>query len=132
MHNMHLARRNYHSQAGPMVALVASAHDCAAARQRAEHEARHIVDAWNVQLAQRRVPQFSPTLGCAINAGKPWLRLHCLGCHQVGEIDLRRIVRPRDFPITGLSTAVLRLKRCKWRAGPVGTAAITTWSCSLR
>lgn len=113
-----------------MVALVASAHDCAAARQRTEHEARHIVDAWNVQL--RSAACRSSRQRCAINAGKPWLRLHCLGATQVFEIDLRRIVRPRDFPITGLSTAVLRLKRCKWRAGRVGTAAITTWSCSLR
>jgi hypothetical protein len=72
-------------------------------RQRDQDEARRIVDRWNAQLEQRRPPQFSPTLGCAINAGKPWLRLHCPGCHQVHEIDLRRIVRPREFPIAGLA-----------------------------
>ena len=71
-------------------------------RQRDEAEARRIVDAWNAQIEQRRVPQFSPTIGAAINAGKPWLRLHCPGCRQVYEIDLRRIVRPREFPIAAL------------------------------
>jgi hypothetical protein len=66
-------------------------------------EALNLVETWNAKLVERNgKPQFSPTIGCAINAGMPWLRLHCPGCHQVYEIDLRRIVRPRDFPIMAL------------------------------
>jgi hypothetical protein len=66
-------------------------------------EALHLVEAWNAKLAERNGrPQFSPTIGCAINAGMPWLRPHCPGCRQVYEVDLRRIVRPRDFPIMAL------------------------------
>jgi hypothetical protein len=68
-------------------------------------EAASLVERWNEQLAAKRAPQFSPTIGCAINAGRPWLRLHCPGCRQVYEVDLRRIVRPRGFPITALRLA---------------------------
>jgi hypothetical protein len=57
-------------------------------------EALNLVETWNAKLVERNgKPQFSPTIGCAINAGMPWLRLHCPGCHQVYEIDLRRIER---------------------------------------
>jgi hypothetical protein len=65
-------------------------------------EARNLVEAWNAKLAEGSKPQFSPTIGCALNAGMPWLRLHCPGCRQVYEIDLSKIVRPRDYPITAL------------------------------
>jgi hypothetical protein len=65
-------------------------------------EALNLVEAWNAKLAAKQPPQFSPTIGCAINAGKPWLRLHCPGCQQVYELDLTRIVRPRDYPIMAL------------------------------
>jgi len=45
-------------------------------------EALNLVEAWNAKLAAGSTPQFSPTIGCAINAGMPWLRLHCPGCQQ--------------------------------------------------
>lgn len=93
----------------------------AAIRSAADHAARNeavaIVEQWNVQLADKRVPQFSPTIGAAIRAGKPWLRLHCPGCRQVYEIDLRRIVRPQDFPITALRAALVCESMCR-REGP--------------
>jgi len=65
-------------------------------------EALNLIEAWNFKLAEGSTPQFSPTIGCAINAGMPWLRLHCPGCQQTTDLDLRRIVRPRDYPITAL------------------------------
>ena len=50
-------------------------------------EALNLIEAWNAKLAERDgQPQFSPTIGCAINAGMPWLRLHCPGCRPVYEI----------------------------------------------
>ena len=45
-------------------------------------EALNLVEAWNAKLAEGATPQFSPTIVCAINAGMPWLRLHCPGCQQ--------------------------------------------------
>jgi len=65
-------------------------------------EALNLVEAWNAKLAERATPQFPPTIGCAINAGMPWRRLHCPGCQQTTYLGLRRIVRPRDDPITAL------------------------------
>jgi len=62
-------------------------------------EALNLVEAWNAKLAEGVTPQFSPTIGCAINAGLPWLRP---GCQQTTDLDLRRIVRPRDYPIAAL------------------------------
>jgi len=34
-------------------------------------EARNLVDAWNAKQAEGTKPQFSPTIGCALNAGMP-------------------------------------------------------------
>lgn len=62
-----------------------------------------IVGRWNADLAADQVPQFSPTIGAAIRARRPWLQILCPGCRQVYELDLRRVVRPQDFPISGLS-----------------------------
>jgi hypothetical protein len=93
----------------------------------ARKEATKLVERWNAELAAKRSPQFSPTIGAAMRAGKPWLRLHCPGCRQVYEIDLRRIVRPHDFPITGLRAALVCESMCR-RTGPkpelLGLAAL--------
>jgi hypothetical protein len=94
----------------------------------ARKEATELVERWNAELAATRVPQFSPTIGAAMRAGKPWLRLYCPGCRQVYQIDLRCIVRPQDFPITGLRAALVCESMCR-RAGPkpelLGVAALT-------
>jgi hypothetical protein len=93
----------------------------------ARDEATALVERWNAQLAEGRAPQFSPTIGAAMRAGKPWLRVHCPGCRQVYEVDLRRIVRPSDFPITGIRAALVCESMCR-RAGPkpelLGLAAL--------
>src|SRR6478672_3719743 len=47
---------------------------------------------------RKRYPQFSPHIGAAILAGKPFLRLLCPACQQQGDVDLRKIVRPASFP----------------------------------
>jgi hypothetical protein len=76
-----------------------------------------LVEKWNADLERRktaeygytdraRLPQFSPHIGAAILARKPWLRLQCPACGQQGEIDLRKVVRPASFPIDGLYDAL--------------------------
>ena len=72
-----------------------------------------IVDQWNAKLANGRPPLFSPTIEAAVRARRPWLRLFCPGCQQQYEIDLRKIVRPQDFPIMGLRAAMVCESMCR-------------------
>jgi hypothetical protein len=76
-----------------------------------------LVNKWNADIerrkdahygyaARRRYPQFSPHIGAAILASKPFLRLLCPACKQQGDVDLRTVVRPSDFPIDGLYDAL--------------------------
>ena len=81
-----------------------------AARKRLAIE---LVGAWNVILRDEARPLFSPTLEAAFLAGCPWLRLFCPGCQQQYEIDLRKIVRPKDFPIMGLRAAMVCESMCR-------------------
>ena len=53
-----------------------------------------------------RLPQFSPHIGAALLAQKPWLRLLCPAFQQQGAVDLRKVVRPADYPIAGLYDAL--------------------------
>ena len=76
-----------------------------------------LVDAWNMMLDDETRPLYSPTLEAAFLAGRPWLRIYCPGCQQQYEVDLRRIVRPRDFPIMGLRAAMVCESMCRG-AGP--------------
>ena len=92
------------------IKLIALSARDAAAR---DAQARTIVDKWNVELAAGKRPQFSPTLEAAFRARRPWLRLHCPGCDQVYEIDLRKIVRPQDFPIMALRAALVCESICR-------------------
>jgi len=76
-----------------------------------------LVGKWNTDIERRkgsqygyadraRLPQFSPHIGAAILAKKPWLRLLCPACQQQGAVDLRKVVRPADYPIAGLYDAL--------------------------
>ena len=76
-------------------------------------QARAIVEKWCADLAAAKRPQFSPTLEAAFRARRPWLRLFCPGCQQQHEIDLRKIVRPQDFPIMGLRAAKVCESMCR-------------------
>ena len=85
------------------------------AREKAarDAQARAIVEKWNAELAAAKRPQFSPTLEAAFRARRPWLRLFCAGCQQQYEIDLRKIVRPQDFPIMALRGALVCESMCR-------------------
>ena len=93
------------------------------ARQRDETSRELVADAvalvekWNADIerrkdaeyghrARRRYPQFSPHVGAALLAGKPFLRLLCPACRTQGDVDLRQVVRPASFPIDGLTDAL--------------------------
>lgn len=76
-----------------------------------------LVDKWNADIERRkeaqygyadrkRYPQFSPHIGAAILAGKPFLRLLCPACQTQGDVDLRKVVRPASFPIEQLYDAL--------------------------
>jgi hypothetical protein len=69
-------------------------------------DAENIVARWNAELAADQAPQFSPTIQAALRAERPFLRLLCPGCLQYGHVDLRKIVRPADYPIMGIYDAL--------------------------
>ena len=83
-----------------------------------DKQAAAIVDRWNSELADGKRPQFSPTLEAAFRARRPWLRVYCPGCQMENDVDLRRIVRPQDFPIVGLRAALVCETLCRGQ-GPV-------------
>ena len=85
------------------------------AREKAtrDAQARAIVEKWCAELADEKRPLFSPTLEAAFRARRPWLRLYCVGCQQQYEIDLRKIVRPQDFPIMAVRGALVCESMCR-------------------
>ena len=83
-----------------------------------DQQAAVIVERWNTELADGKRPQFSPTLEAALRARRPWLRVYCSGCQTQTDVDLRRIVRPQDFPIVGLRAALVCETLCRGQ-GPV-------------
>src|SRR5690242_2411551 len=65
-----------------------------APRQRAENRtAARLIDLWDARRARGAETLFSPTIGGAVRAGRPWLQFYCPGCGVVGAIDLRRLDR---------------------------------------
>lgn len=89
-----------------------------------------LVEKWNADLERRKdaaygfgaraeLPQFSPTIGAALRAGKPFLRVWCRACDQVGHVDLRRVVRPREFPIVAIVDALRCQGACRGAGDPV-------------
>jgi hypothetical protein len=64
--------------------------------ERAENRtASRLIDLWDARRARGAEPLFSPTIGAAIRAGRPWLSCYCPGCGVVGTFDLRKIDRHR-------------------------------------
>lgn len=81
--------------------------------ERAENRtASRIVDLWDARRKRGAEPLFSPSTGAAIRAGRPGLTFYCPGCQVVGEIDLRRLDRHRDTPVTSL-IPLASCRRCQ-------------------
>jgi hypothetical protein len=80
-------------------------------RERESHKASKVVSLWNARLERGLAPLFVPTIGAAIEAGKPWLSFWCPGCGQVGDVDLRKLDRHPDATVEALIPA-LSCRRC--------------------
>ena len=71
--------------------------------ERAENKtAARLIDLWEARRKRGAEPLFTPSIGAAIRAGRPWLAFYCPGCGVVGEIDLRRVVRHRGASVESL------------------------------
>lgn len=92
----------YGIERGPVLSPAEEKHRDWTAEKDKANDALNIVMEWNRRCEAGVDTQFSPTIGAALRARRPWLRLHCPACDQVGEVDLRRIVRPQTYPIAAV------------------------------
>ncbi len=61
-------------------------------------EALRLVEEWNAALASGRPALWSPTIGAALIAERPWLHVLCPGCDQVSFVNLAEVrVDSRDY-----------------------------------
>jgi hypothetical protein len=67
---------------------------------------------------RRQATAVLPDAGGSIPGSPAVARLFCPGCQQQHEIDLRRIVRPRDFPIMALRAALVCETMCRGGGPP--------------
>ena len=96
-----------------------------AARRRKQEEAREgalaldhdraraAITIWNAELAARKNPFFSPTIGATLLTRHHWLHVICPACGVTGEIDLT--IKRRDPALT--IAQVLPTLVC-WRCQP--------------
>jgi hypothetical protein len=82
-----------------------------AADEAARSAALSVVERWNAE----RTPLWSPTIGCAITAGTPWLDIYCPGCRTNRAIDIRTLLRDRH-PLASVGSLAIGL-RCSWCPG---------------
>ena len=71
--------------------------------ERAESRtAARLIDLWEARRQRGAEPLFTPSIGAAVRAGRPWLAFCCPGCGVAGEIDLGRVVRHPGASIESL------------------------------
>jgi hypothetical protein len=81
--------------------------------ERAENRAAaRLIELWDARRKRGAEPLFVPSIGAAIRAGRPWLAFYCPACHVAGAIDLRRLDRHRNTPVTSLIPK-LSCTRCR-------------------
>lgn len=70
------------------------------------------VTRWNAEMRKGRRPRYSPMLGVALDARFYFLDVHCPGCRQRKQIDLRKLDR---HPQTTLETLIpsLSCRNCQ-------------------
>lgn len=89
-------------------------------KERDRQHALKVVDIWNSRAQRRACPSFYPTIASCVVAERPWLQWECLGCQQIGEVDLRTVDRHPDASISSLVT-VLALRT-------IGAVRQTGWA----
>jgi|ERR1043165_3059996 hypothetical protein len=80
-------------------------------RRAASRFAARILSLWDARRARGGPLVFVPTIGAAITAGRPFLTFHCPACKVAGRLDLRRLDRHPDTPVTSLIPS-LSCQRC--------------------
>ena len=95
-----------------------------AAEKTAREEAVRVIERWNTALSAGLSALWSPTIRCALVAGKPWLDVHCPGCQTSRAIDIRTIDR---HPLASAGSLVLGL-RCSWCPGSAPMPVITRFA----
>lgn len=75
-------------------------------------DAAELVGRWNERLVRGMPMLFSPMIGAALIAGKPYLWVRCPGCRATQAIDLRTLDRHRDTMLTSLIPA-LSCRSCR-------------------
>jgi hypothetical protein len=85
-----------------------------AARMRADADARasrveavRLVEKWNAATAAGRGDLWSPTIGCAVVAERPWLDVYCPGCRTSRAVDMRTVERN---PLATVNSLMLDLR----------------------
>jgi hypothetical protein len=76
------------------------------AEDQLQHADRLKCEAWNAIMFCGGPAADSPTIGAAINAGLPLLRVRCNGCSAEREVDLRTVRRPRDSQVHLIEAAL--------------------------
>lgn len=69
-------------------------------------DAERLVAEWNDRQTGRMPHLFSPSIGAALRAGKPWLWAECPGCRTIRDVDLRTVERHPDATVTSLIPAL--------------------------
>jgi hypothetical protein len=85
--------------------------------------ALRIIERWNAE----RSPLWSPTVGCAITAGTPWLDVYCPGCRTSRAIDVRMLDHRQ--PCGRLAVLMVPGRRARARAHRIARAPLAArWS----
>jgi hypothetical protein len=73
----------------------------------ARDEAIAVIDKWNAAVAAGHGDLWSPTIGCAVVAERPYLDVHCPGCAASRAVDMRTV----DLnPLATVNSLVLGLR----------------------
>jgi hypothetical protein len=83
-----------------------------------QEDAERAIADWNCRL-QRGEPVWTvPIIGAALAARYPWLAVYCPGCKTVVDVDLSKVDRHPDAPVTTLLIG-WSCELCRGGAGPM-------------
>jgi hypothetical protein len=80
-------------------------------RRAASRFATRVLSLWDARRERGDTLLFVPTIGACITAERPILTFHCPACKIGGRVDLRKLDRHPDTPVTSLIPS-LSCQRC--------------------